>query len=164
MLAAIYGADLAANAICELPNSDTHPDFSAYIAEQEGLVSCSLASESRFSAIYVRNEIAKLMNDCLGITRTEEKLTEGIDGIDYYLSISDRLTFDSDVSLYVGYSVKPMLLLARAILTAALARKETRGAHIRSDYPERRAEYDRCSICSYQNGEHQVSFAKEDEG
>ena len=102
------------------------------------------------------------MNDCLGITRTAEKLNEGISGVDYYISISDKLIFDSDVSPYVGYSIRPMLLLARAILTSALERKETRGAHIRDDYPKRSAEYDRCSVCTYQNGEHHVSFEKED--
>ena len=56
-----------------------------------------------------------------------------------------------------------MLTLARAILTSALARKETRGAHIRSDYPERSDEYNYFSVCMYQNGEHLVSFEKEGE-
>ena len=163
LLAAIYGAKVAAKAICELPKDDTRPDFSAYMADQKETISTILSSNSRFSAVYVRNEIAKLMNDCLGITRTEEKLTEGISSVDYYLSISDKLMFDSDVSPCVGYSIKPMLLLARAILTSALARRETRGAHIRNDYPERSAEYDRCSVCIYRDGEHHVSFEKEDE-
>jgi succinate dehydrogenase / fumarate reductase flavoprotein subunit len=163
LLAAIYGGRVAAKAIGELPKTDTLPDFSSYISEQKATVSKVLASNSRFSAVYVRNEISKLMKDCLGITRTEEKLTEGISGIDYYLSISDKLTFDPDVSPYVGYSIKPMLLLARAILTSALERRETRGAHIRNDYPERSAEYERCSVCTYRNGEHHVSFEKEDE-
>ena len=162
LLAAIYGAKVAAKAIGELPQIDTFPDFGAYIEEQKATVSKVLASNSRFSAVYVRNEIAKLMRDCLGITRTEEKLKAGINSVDYYLSISDKLIFDSDVSPYVGYSIKPMLLLAGAILTSALERKETRGAHIRNDYPERSAEYDCCSVCTYRNGEHRVSFEKED--
>ena len=139
------------------------PDFGAYISEQEENLKKYFESKSRFSAVYIRREIAKLMNDCLGITRTEEKLNEGIQSIDYYLSISDKLTYDSDTSPYVGYSIRPMLLLARAILASALARKETRGAHIRNDYPERSEEYAYCSVCDYQNGKHYVSFEREDE-
>ena len=162
LLAAAYGGKVAAEAIGELPENEISPDFDAYIEDQKAAVSKVLASNSHFSAVYVRNEIAKLMNDCLGITRTADKLDEGIRSVDYYLSISDKLMFDSDVSPYMGYSIKPMLLLARAILTSALARKETRGAHIRNDYPERSAEYDRCSVCTYQNGEHHVSFERED--
>ena len=163
LLSAIYSGKTAANAIGCITKVDHIPDFTDYIAEQETQLNKSLASESRFSAVYIRQEIAKLMNDCLGITRTEEKLREGIQNIDYYLSISDKLMYDSDVSPYVGYSIRPMLLLARAILTSANARKETRGAHIRNDYPERSVEYDCCSVCRYYDGEHRVSFEKEDE-
>jgi succinate dehydrogenase / fumarate reductase flavoprotein subunit len=163
LLAAIYGGRVTAKAIGNLPTAENVPDFNTYISDQKERVSKALASDSRFSAVYIRNEISKLMNDCLGITRTEEKLKEGISSVDYYLSISDKLVFDPDVSPYVGYSIKPSLLLARAILTSALERRETRGAHIRDDYPERSTEYARCSVCSYINGEHCVSFEKEDE-
>lgn len=163
LLSAIYSGKVAAKAISDETDVGEAPDFSAYIAAQKELLSDRLASKSRFSAVYIRHEIAKLMNDCLGITRTEEKLLEGIQSVDYYLSVSDKLIYDSDVSPYVGYSIRPMLLLARAILASALARKETRGAHIRSDYPERSAEYECCSLCKYENGEHCVSFEKEDE-
>ena len=162
LLSAVYGGMVAAKAIGELPSTDTIPNFDGYISDQTATVYKILNSSSRFSAIYVRNEIAKLMNDCLGITRTEEKLSEGLQSVDYYLSISDKLMFDADVSPYMGYSIKPMLLLARAILTSTLERKETRGAHIRNDYPERSAEYELCSVCTYQNGEHHVSFEKEE--
>lgn len=162
-MAAIYSGQTAARAIGRLAENKEHPDFEEYISKQEAMLDGQLSSRSPFSAIYIRHEIAKLMNDCLGITRTEEKLLEGIQGVDYYLSISEKLTYDSDVSPYVGYSLRPMLLLARAILTSALARKETRGAHIRNDYPQQSGEFAFCSVCEYQNGAHHVSYAKEDE-
>ena len=163
LLAAIYSGQVAAKAIKELPGMNEHPDFKEYISAEENKLNAQLSSKSPFSAVYIRYEIAKLMNDCLGITRTEEKLAEGIQSVDYYLSISEKLAYDSDVSAYIGYSLRPMLLLARAILTSALERKETRGAHIRNDYPERSDEFAFCSICEYQNGAHRVTYGKEDE-
>ena len=163
LLAAIYSGKVAANAIEVLPETAA-PDFGEYIREQEGKLEKHLTSKSRFSAMYIRYEIAKLMNDCLGITRTEEKLMEGIQSVDYYLSISDKLMYDSDVSPNVGYSLRPMLLLARAILTSACMRKETRGAHIRADHPGRSEEYGCCSICAYADGTHHISYEKEDAG
>ena len=162
LLAAIYGGMTAAKAIEKLSENESIPDFSEYIAGQEDIISHSLESSSAFSAVYIRREIAKIMNSCLGITRSEKKLIEGIESIDYYISISDKLIYDSDVSLYVSYSIRPMLILARAILTSALARKETRGAHIREDYPERSEEFECCSLCDYENGEHRISFGTED--
>ena len=151
------------DAAAAVKENQDHPDFSEYISTEENKLNAQLSSESPFSAVYIRYEIAKLMNECLGITRTEEKLLEGIQSVDYYISISDKLTYDSDVSPYIGYSLRPILLLARAILTSALERKETRGAHIRNDYPERDERFAFCSICEYQNGEHSISYVKEDE-
>ena len=158
LLAAIHSATVAAEDIATLPPTPPAPDFSEYIAGVEAALAKGLASESRFSAVYIRREVATLMNDCLGITRTEAKLREGIQGIDYYLSISDKLHFDADVSPYVGYSIRPMLLLARAILTGAEARRESRGAHIREDYPERSEAFAARSLYDYENGTHRVSF------
>lgn len=163
LLSAIYSGKVAAKAIDNLSEIEHTPDFTQYIAAQNQVLAERLASKSRFSAVYIRHEIAKLMNESLGITRTEEKLAEGIHSVDYFLSISDKLVYDSDVSPYIGYSLRPMLLLARAILTSAQMRKETRGAHIREDYPERSESYAFCSVCDYQNGEHRISYVKEDE-
>ena len=164
LLAAIYGGTVAAGAIAELDEDSNIPDFGEYVAKEEENIAKSLQSKSRFSAMYIRYEIARIMNDCLGITRSEEKLSSGIESVDYYLSVSEKLSFDSDVSPYVGYSVRPMLLLARAILTSALERRETRGAHIRSDYPDKDERYALCSFCDYVNGEHRISYGKEDLG
>ena len=163
LLSAIYSGKCAAKAIDNLQEDLAHPDFEDYIETQKKVLEERLASQSRFSAVYIRYEIAKIMNECLGITRTEEKMSEGIKSIDYYLSISEKLVYDSDVSPYIGYSLRPMLILARAILTSALNRKETRGTHIREDYPELSDEYALCSLCEYQDGEHNISYVKEDE-
>ena len=163
LLSAIYSGKVAANSIKGLSTTNDRPDFSEYLLEQEKVLEERLSSKSCFSAVYIRQEIAKIMNDCLGITRTESKLIEGIKNIDYYLSISDKLVFDVDVSVYIGYSLRPMLILARAILTSAIARKETRGAHIREDYPFASKEFETCSICDYLNGEHRISYQKEGE-
>ena len=78
LLAAIYSGKIAAKAISELAENKEHPDFNEYISAQEGMLDGQLSSQSPFSAVYIRYEIAKLMNDCLGITRSEEKLLEGI--------------------------------------------------------------------------------------
>jgi succinate dehydrogenase/fumarate reductase flavoprotein subunit len=83
--------------------------------------------------------------------------------VDYYLSISEKLVYDTDVSPYLGYSLRPMLILARAILTSALERKETRGAHIREDYPSKSDDFAFCSACEYQDGKYSISYVKEDD-
>ena len=162
LLAAIYSAKVAAEAIREEEAERSRPDFSLYIAEQERMIERRLASASRFSAVFIRQEAAKIMNEDLGITRTGKKLAQGLESIDYYLSVSDKLAFDSEISPYQGYSLKGMLTLARAVLTCADARKETRGAHIREDFPETSEDYRCATVISYQNGKFNVRRKKEE--
>ena len=162
LLSAIYSAKIAAKSIAALTaNEETRPDFSTYINEQEEILEKRFASESRFSAMYIRYEIAKLMDDCLGITRTKEKLLKGIESVDYYIFTSDKLVYDADVSPYIGYTIKPMLILARAILSSALARKESRGAHIREDYPDMKEEFCCSTIIEYMEGLYKIAFERE---
>ncbi len=113
--------------------------------------------------MYIRNSLSKIMNEDLGILRTRDKLTEGIQSIDYYISICDKIIYDSEISPYQGYSLSSMLTLGRAILACAERRKETRGAHIRADYPQRSDIYEKCSVISYNGGKYDITYESEDE-
>lgn len=162
LLAAIYSGRTAAGAILEEETETERPNFDSYISDQEQKIKKRLSSVSKFSAVYIKQDLAKIMNDDLGITRTGDKLKQGIESMDYYLSISDKLIYDSEISPYQGYSLKGMLTLARAILTCAEKRKETRGAHIREDYSESNPDYQCSTIISYDNENFTTTFVKED--
>ncbi|MGN0808112.1 MAG: FAD-binding protein [Candidatus Coproplasma sp.] len=161
LLAAVYSAMTAARSIDGEEQRKSTCSFKAYICEQEALLKKRLESKSRFSAVYVKQDIAKIMNDDLGITRNEKKLKSGIDGIDYYISIQDKLIVDSEISSYQGFSLTGMLALSRAVLTCALERKETRGAHIREDYPTRSEKYCAATYIDYNDGKYATQFVKE---
>ena len=162
LLAAIHGGRAAAASIAEEEASGSAPDFSSYIREQEALLLHRLESRSPFSAVYMQNSLAQIMNEDLGILRTGTKLKAGMESLDYYLSVCDRILYDSDVSPYQGYSLHAMLTLGRAILTCAQARRETRGAHIRDDFPQRSDAFEACSLISYDNGNYRVTYERED--
>ncbi|MDO4740261.1 MAG: FAD-dependent oxidoreductase [Eubacteriales bacterium] len=162
LLAAIYSGRMAARSIeAREQKSASKATFAAYIEQQQRLLERRLESHSRFSAVFVKQELAKIMNEKLGITRTGERLREGIESVDYYLSIGEKLIFDSEISPYQGYTLVPMLRLARAVLLCAENRRETRGAHIREDHPERSEEYARASVISYADGKYELQLTEE---
>lgn len=161
LLAAIRGGCVASLAIKEDEQNVNIPDFSNYEKIESKGLEKNLVSKSNFSAFFIRQEIAKIMDKSLGITRSEEKLKAGIEDIEYYINICDRLIFDDDVSYYISYSLKSLLVLAKAILLSALNRKETRGAHIRIDYPNKLDEYSKPTYIKYMNGLYDITIGEE---
>lgn len=162
LLSAIYSGKVAAADISDLHEQEA-PDFDEEISDAKRRVAMSTATSSKFPTLYIKQETAKIMNEYLGISRSGERLEEGISQMDYFIKIAEKIRFDSSVSAYDSYSLYATLILARAILGCAYERKETRGAHIRSDYPHTEEEYRKSTMISYNNGEFKVWFAKEDE-
>ena len=62
---------------------------------------------------------------------------------------------------YELYSLKGILTLAKAALTCAKERRESRGAHYREDYPDMREACQAATIISYDEGGFRVWFDKE---
>ena len=157
LLSAQYSAIVAAKEIAERePLGDT-PDFSEQIAEERAyLKELRENSVSRFPATYIRDMLAETMREDLGISRNEKSLRSGIESIDFYLSVADNINYDSSVPMSEVYSLKSILHLARATLTCALWRRESRGAHYREDYPDTDDGFAYPTVISYDGGNYRV--------
>lgn len=161
LLAAVYSGWVAADAIKGRGSAGNSPDFSALLSEENRNLSRMRESSSKFPAMYMRDMLAKTMNEKLGIVRDEATLAEGIADVDYYLSIAGKISYDSNIMLYANYSLPGILALAKATLACAQQRRESRGAHLRSDYPAAQDSLAFASIVSYDNGEYRVWLDKD---
>ena len=68
-----------------------------------------------------------------GVRRDREQLAEAAETIDRWCRyVLARQFADAD-----GWELQNMLTVARIMIAAALEREETRGVHLRTDFPER---------------------------
>ena len=162
LLAAIYSGNTAADEIAHREGGKGgHPDFSREVESERNDFARRLDTQSQFPVMYVRDMLADTMQKYLGIVRNEENLKRGLEEIDYYLSIAEKLSYDPGVMPYTNYSLTGILTLARAVMACALSRRESRGAHDRSDYTGADETYRFSTIITYDNGNYSVRLDEE---
>ncbi len=83
-----------------------------------------------------RNTIAKQMMKSLGVVRNKTGIKEAVALFDEILS-----NFESSENDYNLLKIKNMATVSKLIATAALRREESRGGHIRTDFPEESQEF-----------------------
>ena len=161
LLAAMYSGRVAAEAVAERPDHQASVDFTQEIEQGNQELEGHMNSQSSFPVMYLREMLAETMQKHLGIVRDEANLDQGLQDLDYYLSIADRIRYDSSVLPYFNYSLTGILTAAKATLTCAKARKESRGAHYRSDYPQADEAFSAATIIAYDDGKYTVRWDKE---
>jgi L-aspartate oxidase len=80
----------------------------------------------------IRNSLKALMWRSAGVRRNRELLEEALENVDQWRSYVLVRQFD-DIR---GWELQNMLTVARVMIAAALAREESRGTHLRTDFPK----------------------------
>jgi L-aspartate oxidase len=80
----------------------------------------------------IRNSLKSLVWRSAGVRRNREQLLEAAENVDRWCGYVLARQF-ADAS---GWELQNMLTVARILIAAALEREETRGVHLRTDFPE----------------------------
>lgn len=112
----------------------------------------------------LRREMNETMESGAGIYRTEESLKKTCEKLSELrerfadIKIEDKSrTFNTE--LLSAMELDNMLTIARAIAHSALERKESRGSHQRTDFPDRNDnDYLKHSIVCYEDGAHRIEY------
>lgn len=110
------------------------------IAAARGEVDRLLSVDGPENVRALQRAIRDMMTDCAGVVRSEAGLREGLARLDEIEARMENVGIHPDIAgfqdLAHAYDLKSSAIAARATLEAALERRETRGCHNRSDYPD----------------------------
>ena len=88
----------------------------------------------------LQRTLRNTMQETCGVVRSEEKLKEGLERLAKIRAASEdvdvRPTSEGFGDLAYALDLRGSLVVAEATILGAIERRETRGAHNRSDYPE----------------------------
>jgi fumarate reductase flavoprotein subunit len=123
-------------------------------------------SGGRESIAVLREEMQKIMDNCAGIYRSGESLAGAADKLHELQERSRDIRLDDhghmfNTELISALELSCMLEVAETMAQSALERTESRGAHQRTDYPERNDEkfLAHSLVCRGINGRPQVQYA-----
>jgi len=147
--------------------------YDGFVAQEEAKVRKLIASASISDGTNpydIHRRLGDEMTEACTVVRTGERLTKALGVITALRDEFKRVKL-SDTGMWTNQNLSftralgDMLLYAQAMLQAAIARKESRGAHYRSDYPTRDDEnFMKTSILKYDAGAGTHTLEYEDVG
>ncbi len=110
----------------------------AALSEPDTFQAIPLENESRppqsepLDLLDIRNSLRSLMWRAAGVQREGSQLREAAESIDAWC----HYVLPRQFTAPEGWELQNMLTVARVMIAAALRREESRGVHLRSDFPE----------------------------
>jgi succinate dehydrogenase / fumarate reductase flavoprotein subunit len=117
------------------------------------------------SPYHLQQSLQEMMQDLVGIVRREEEMQRALTELDQLTKRADNVAVPGNREYNVGWhtalDLSNLLTVSRIITRAALARKESRGAHFRDDYPSKNAEEGRTSVVVRLNSSGETKVLRE---
>ncbi len=123
-----------------------------------------LNRESGANPYLLHEKLQDIMQENVGIIRTEENLNAGIEQLEKikedYKNVKARGTSQFNPGWHEALGLRNLLITAEAVARAALLRKESRGAHTRADFPGEQEEWLKYNIVTSKGEDDKMKLAK----
>lgn len=136
----VYGRIVGQAAIDHAVGLEAQRRSAAAVAEARAEIDDLLAADGRENVRALQRAIRNLMTEHAGVVRSEVGLRDGLADLDMIEGRMEDVGIHPDIAgfqdLAHAFDLKASALAARATLEAARERRETRGCHNRSDFPD----------------------------
>ncbi|MCS6814416.1 MAG: succinate dehydrogenase/fumarate reductase flavoprotein subunit [Cyanobacteria bacterium] len=139
----VYGRRTGAAIVRYLPSRKL-PDLDAqtYLTSSRHQLQALLDQTGPYRIAQVRQTLQDCMTDYCGVFRTADLMAEGLHRLHEIRDRYHQIYLDDkgtcwNTELVEALELRSLLVVAEVILTSALHRRESRGAHYREDYPDR---------------------------
>jgi succinate dehydrogenase / fumarate reductase, flavoprotein subunit len=113
----------------------------------------------------VQHDLQDMMQDLVGIVRTENEMARALDGIQRLKGRAAKVGVGGGRKYNPGWhtsiDLANLLTVSEGVTRAALERRESRGAQFRDDYPEKSAEYGTFNIVLRKGGDGQMQVIRQ---
>ncbi|WP_167193696.1 FAD-dependent oxidoreductase [Brevibacterium pigmentatum] len=136
----VFGRIVGRSAVAYSDSLEAQVRSHAAVDEARAEISALLASEGTENVRALQREVRNLMTEHAGVVRDEAGLLAGLEKLATIEARLELVGIHPDIAGFAdlahAFDLKSSVLAARATLECALERRETRGCHNRSDYPE----------------------------
>lgn len=117
-------------------------DEQRYIDEAKEQIQSLLEQPGEYRINQIRQEFQDAMTDYCGVFRNEELMTQGLEKIQEIQNKYSQIYLDDkgtcwNTELIEALELRSLMVVGKMIMTSALNRQESRGAHCREDFTER---------------------------
>ena len=136
----VFGRIVGRSAVAYSDGLEAQVRSHAAVDEARAEISDLLASEGTENVRALQREVRNLMTEHAGVVRDEAGLLAGLEKLGSVEARMKDVGIHPDIAGFAdlshAFDLRSSVLAARATLECALERRETRGCHNRSDYPE----------------------------
>lgn len=136
----VYGRIVGQAAMEHAAGLDAQKRSADAVAHARAEIDDLLFADGRENVRALQRAIRNTMTEHAGVVRSEEGLRQGLAELDLIEGRMEDIGIHPDIAgfqdLAHAFDLKASALAARATMEAALERRETRGCHNRSDFPD----------------------------